>query len=372
MPKAPEYMKKLAETFARKHKGLDFSLKSLPAFERILAAAEKPVSDVMRRFYGAYLGETIRRAAPSYEWQDFATAARKRDAVAKLGRDVDTGFLLVGNKSVWFPIVKVDKFLANGPADSTIAFAGVVIGSAAPIEEDAPKKPKGTLAALLPRFDGKIGVAFEAWKHFESGTAGAKDLPALKAMLTDANENVRCNAAYVLASWHFRRGKIADGVAQYSRGDGPVRVGTLKALDFLIYDRKELRDPVAFAPMLEAALAGRERSLALDVLKQMALRAKADVSAVLPALVAVLDDGKPAQVEVALDTLDHAAWNMKHNRIPFDTKMATAIPAILRHRAAKAGKVRPTKVQRAAESARDAFLAIADRFAAKDRAKLAR
>ena len=59
-------MKATAEAFAAEHEGLDFSIGSLAKFETIVQALRRKRTDEALVQWGAYLGESIRRACLLY------------------------------------------------------------------------------------------------------------------------------------------------------------------------------------------------------------------------------------------------------------------------------------------------------------------
>lgn len=85
-----QQMKELAEGLAAEH-GLDFSLASLAAFEKLVKEQKRSLDEATTTRWGAYLGETIRRSRPdAVRWADFATAAREIPSVATVGEASET------------------------------------------------------------------------------------------------------------------------------------------------------------------------------------------------------------------------------------------------------------------------------------------
>lgn len=329
-------------------------------------------------------------------------------------------------------MVKLNKFVAKGAADSPAAFARVAIGSASPAVAAAAFDPSAiaeadaryvrgffakpsveTLDALsharthlrhdelvyLLREANARPAAFypffgmKAEGRFEVGLAAAgqvaelfdyqladlaSEATTLATMLASPDKLVRGNAAFVLGRWHFGAGDRTAATAHYAAGDAVVRDGLLVGLRSAVYaivkDRVGPRDPAELAPVLLAALRGKasERTLAVKAIEQIAGRGRTDVGWALDGLLEVLDDGKPAQIECALHALGSQAGSIESGRCPYDARIGASIAAIVRHAKPVAGKAKVTKVQIAAKDALADYVDIAEHFDAKQRAALAK
>ncbi len=129
----------------------------------------------------------------------------------------------------------------------------------------------------------------------------------------------------------------------------------VKINKFLDHGRQD--SPAAFAaPVLISALrTPAERTTALEIVQQIAARLHADITPMLDPLLEVLDNGKPAHAELVLMALKSQAFGIRHGRVPFDPRVAEAIPLIVRHTAALPGKSKTTRVQIAAHYALSAY-----------------
>lgn len=104
-----ERMRALADALARDHAGLDGSVASIHALDAL--AADTGASAPPTPTLGAYLGEVVRRAAPT----TFAWAL-----------DGETPVLVAGSAR-WHPVDKVEKRRRGGRGDDLTAFVGVVL-----------------------------------------------------------------------------------------------------------------------------------------------------------------------------------------------------------------------------------------------------
>lgn len=411
-------MKALAETFATEH-GLDFELESLAAFERILEKHRGRADEGGLTRWGAYLGETIVRASPAVRWVDFDTAARASPSVAKLGFTFDTAALLAHGRTYWLPIAKVAKFVKTGSAESAAAFARVVLDLAKPAPAEERKPPADAVKAVKAFFARPSAATLQALHKThgrmlrEHGIAARRDagatLEPFYAFLGDAKlaytaayeawflvqtdvvpfdpepllalldgRATRRYAACLLARASLERGDGAEAMARFEGGDKVVRAATLEASG-LALNSACMRyiprpDPAPFVRLCGAGLAGSsdERTLALDSVSMLARKLDADVSLLLPALAGVLETGKPAQVEAAIDALKHQIYGVKHGRCRYDPNIARALPSIVRHTTTLPGKARPTKVQIAARSALSAYRQIGEQLTGRERKEVER
>jgi len=113
---------------------LDYSVDSLKWIDLDLDAVRTtpPQGEDMLRLVlrvGAYVGEVIRRnSAQKMNWLDFDEAAKLNSMVEKLGRQPGTlAVLWTAPTGITFPLGKVQKFLMNGPEDSTHFFASTML-----------------------------------------------------------------------------------------------------------------------------------------------------------------------------------------------------------------------------------------------------
>ena len=109
---------------------LDYSLESLKLIDSYLEKVriDPPVGDDLGRVVlrtGAYIGEVIRRhSAKKTHWLDFEEAAKVSPLVGQIGRQTGTmAMLWTIPAAITFPLAKVQKYLQNGPEDSTYFFA---------------------------------------------------------------------------------------------------------------------------------------------------------------------------------------------------------------------------------------------------------
>ena len=114
---------------------LDYSVDSLSHLDDYLqlvhdAQVEDP-QELMRVVLraGAYVGEVVRRNAPiEFHWMEYRHAARHSSFVKQLGMSLGTAAVLwAGEDRICFPLGKVGKFLENGPEDSVLTFAKVIV-----------------------------------------------------------------------------------------------------------------------------------------------------------------------------------------------------------------------------------------------------
>jgi hypothetical protein len=142
---------------------LDFSLESLDALQATIAG--RPVSDDTTRMWGAYLGETIRRARPAeVGWVDHATAAAQSPAIAGLEAGPDLSAILQVATAFWFPLAKIEKLQRNGPQDSLRPFAAIAL---APVTPEAPHAP--AIEGARAREDAAVMAAASAFLSAPSG-----------------------------------------------------------------------------------------------------------------------------------------------------------------------------------------------------------
>jgi len=109
---------------------LDYSVESLALVDGYLESIRTtPMSDVERFKVclrsGAYVGQVIRRLRPEVVWLNAEELQAVSSDAAALGEPVSTYSPTIG---IWFPVAKVRKYLANGPEDSTVFFARVILG----------------------------------------------------------------------------------------------------------------------------------------------------------------------------------------------------------------------------------------------------
>jgi hypothetical protein len=196
----------------------------------------------------------------------------------------------------------------------------------------------------------------------------------IDARMTSGDKRTRGNAAYVLGRWHCARGDPTVSFRAYVAGDAAIRAGLLEALAFVLNDeamgRTKQRNPAEFAPMLVAALRGKtdERSAALRLVRQITGRLSGDITTMIDPLLEILDEGKPEQIECALQALTGHAFSVLHGRCAYDPRLGLSILQVVRHAAALSGKVKVTKVQIAASYALGAYATIAQHFDADQRA----
>jgi hypothetical protein len=125
----PTYKRDLLDASA-----LDFSMDSLAAIESYLEAIRRDrleAGDLLRIVLrcGAYVGEVVRRhGTAELHWVDYDEAARESRLVMEMGRHAGTmAVLRAGPDRMCFPLGKVNKFIENGPEDSVVLFARVVV-----------------------------------------------------------------------------------------------------------------------------------------------------------------------------------------------------------------------------------------------------
>jgi len=113
---------------------LDYSVDSLKLIDSYLEAVrtQPPEGEDMMRVIlrvGAYVGEVIRRnTKKTISWLDFEEAEKMSSMVEGLGKQAGTLTVLwTAPAGFTFPLAKVQKFLTNGPEDSTYFFASTML-----------------------------------------------------------------------------------------------------------------------------------------------------------------------------------------------------------------------------------------------------
>jgi hypothetical protein len=83
---------------------------------------------------GAYVGEVIRRQAPTgtpWHWLTYDDAVRLDARLGSLGQSLGTAAVLWdGRAGFCFPLARVGKYLENGAEDSVWVFAHAIIARA--------------------------------------------------------------------------------------------------------------------------------------------------------------------------------------------------------------------------------------------------
>lgn len=115
---------------------LDFSLESLRHLDEYLRAVYQDLPDEGNKISvalrcGAYLGEVIRKHSDKeFHWYDFEQASMLSNFMKEEEMSLGTSAVLVADKNtICFPILKIIKYLENGPGDSTYMFGYFCINS---------------------------------------------------------------------------------------------------------------------------------------------------------------------------------------------------------------------------------------------------
>jgi acetoacetate decarboxylase len=122
------------------------------------------------------------------------------------------------------------------------------------------------------------------------------------------------------------------------------------------FHRREIPELGPLAAVFTGALAAAsERTEALEILQQMAMWTKTDVTGLLDQVLEVLRSGKPAQIEYALAIFKQHAYAIKRGRVQWEARAKAAIPEIVRHSRTLDGSRKVTKVVIAARYALGAY-----------------
>ncbi len=124
----------------------DYSIDSLKHIDRYLlairdqqASQEEWSRTILR--CGAYVGEVIRRSsqAGSYHWLNYEDAVKVNSDVSEFGKSIGTLFVLYHPpKTIYFPLTRIEKFLAQGSENSVFDFAQILVSPAmADLPDDA-------------------------------------------------------------------------------------------------------------------------------------------------------------------------------------------------------------------------------------------
>ena len=113
----------------------DFSLESLDALDRYLEAMRQRALDETERVRcvlraGAYLGEVIRRHTPQprqWHWVRFEDAVAVDPTIGAFGEDLGVFISLWDGGLFTFPVGKIEKYLENGPSDSTFLYGQTMV-----------------------------------------------------------------------------------------------------------------------------------------------------------------------------------------------------------------------------------------------------
>jgi hypothetical protein len=116
----------------------DFTIASLAAMDEHLETmrirgvqGDDLIKFVLRA--GAYVGEVIRRCAPStnhWDWVDYDQAIVIDPRLTTFGKALGSVAMLWDRKlGFTFPLAKVGKYLQNGPEDSVRFYAQVIIAN---------------------------------------------------------------------------------------------------------------------------------------------------------------------------------------------------------------------------------------------------
>jgi hypothetical protein len=114
----------------------DYSVESLRAVDDHLEGmrARRPEGEALMKLVlrcGAYVGEVIRRHAPTgtpWHWLTYDDAVRLDARLGSIGQSLGTAAVLWdGREGFCFPLARVGKYLENGAEDSVWVFAQAII-----------------------------------------------------------------------------------------------------------------------------------------------------------------------------------------------------------------------------------------------------
>jgi len=228
------------------------------------------------------------------------------------------------------------------------------------------------------KFDVGLTAAKWLWRAIDAGAVEEQTtLAECRARLGDKNKLVRQHAVWVLARTSFKRHDEAFIERTYAEGDSAIRLGILRALEShvndAVMDDDSYPSVTPHAALILAAVTGpaAARKSVARTLQQIAGRVRVSIADVLPAVALLLERGKPAEVEDALQALTGHVFSIKHGRAEWSAGLDDCIPLAVGHTRTDGEKGRATKTRIAASYAMRALTKLGDELPARHRDAIA-